>query len=197
MSRIHNAELLDANGNSIVPRTLLQTITLSGAQNTVELTLPASPWKRFEIQIDDMKAVQNRVGGAIKFRMNGAIREGAADYSFHVTNWPSNGARSQDHDDNHSYIKLTRDDDNVQFGDQNNEAFSFSLHVVPGVDATALPMIWWEGMGLSDSSLGQGVHGTGMYRGVTTQEFGRIAGVEFSMDADNIERGEFRLYGTE
>jgi hypothetical protein len=197
MSRIHDAELLDVNGNPIVPRTLLQTINLASAQNTVELTLPASPWKRFEIQIDDMAAVQNQVGGVIKFRMNGAIREGLLDYSFHVTNWPSNGARSQDHDNDFPYIKLTRDDNGVQFGDQNNEAFSFSLHVVPGVDAAALPMIWWEGMGLSDSALGQGVHGTGMYRGTTTQEFGRLEGVEFSMDADNIKRGEFRLYGLE
>ena len=176
MSRIHNPELLDANGNRIVPRTLLQTITLSGAQNTVELTLPASPWKRFEIQIDDMSSVQDRVGGVIKFRMNGAIREGVADYAFHVSNQPA---------------------DATQFGDQNNEAYSFSLHVDPGLDAAYLPKIWWQGMGLSDTSIGVGYHGHGMYRGVTTQEFGRVEGIEFSMDADNIERGEFRLYGTE
>jgi hypothetical protein len=197
MSRIHDAELLDANGNSIVPRTLLQTITLSGAQNTVELTLPASPWKRFEIQIDDMAAVQDRVGGLIKFRINGAIREGAADYAFHVSNQPANAGRSQDHDDSFPHIQLTRDNDATQFGNQNNEAFSFSLQVVPGVDATALPMLWWQGMGICDTSLGMGYHGHGMYRGVTTQEFGRIEGIEFSMDADNIKRGEFRLYGTE
>ena len=197
MSRIHDAELLDASGNRIVPRTLLQTITLSGAQNTVELTLPASPWKRFEIQIDDMAAVQDKVGGVIKFRMNGAIREGAIDYSFHVANMASNAIQSQDFDDSFSYIKLTRDDDTVQFGSQNNEAFSFSIHVDPGLDAAYLPKIWWQGMGISDSSLGVGYDGRGIYRGVTTQEFGRVEGIEFSMDADNIKRGEFRLYGTE
>ncbi len=104
---------------------------------------------------------------------------------------------SCDFDDSFSYIKLTRDDDTVQFGSQNNEAFSFSIHVDPGLDAAYLPKIWWQGMGISDSSLGEGYEGRGIYRGVTTQEFGRVEGIEFSMDADNIKRGEFRLYGTE
>ena len=180
MSRIHNPELLDANGNRIVPRTLLQTITLAGPQNTVELTLPASPWKRFEIQIDDMAAVQNQVHGVIKFRMNGAIREGASDYSYHVSNQPANAGRSQDHSDASNEIRLTRNDNTTQFGDQNNEAYSFSLHVDPGVDAAYLPKVWWQGMGISDSSLGTGYHGHSMYRGVSTQEFGRVEAVSYT-----------------
>lgn len=197
MPRIQTPDLRDADGNRIVPRTLLQTITLTGAQNTVELTLPASPWKRFTIEIDDMAAVQNQVGGRVRLRMNGAVRAGASDYAFNVQGKPSNAGVGSDISDASSYIWLTRNDNGLQFGDQNNEAYSFELRVDPGVDAGYLPKIWGEGMGLSDSPRGVGISVYGIYRGVTSQEFGRCEAVEFSMDADNIARGEFRLYGTE
>jgi hypothetical protein len=129
--------------------------------------------------------------------MNGGIQAGVSDYSFHVAGYPSTAGEASDFDDSLSYIKLTRDDTNLQFGSQNNESYSFNLFIDPGEDAAYLPRIWGQGMGLSDQPIGNGISIYGIYRGVTSQEFGRVEGIEFSMVSDNIKRGEFRLYGTE
>jgi hypothetical protein len=117
--------------------------------------------------------------------MNGGIQAGVSDYSFHVAGYPSTAGEASDFDDS------------LQFGSQNNESYSFNLFIDPGEDAAYLPRIWGQGMGLSDQPIGNGISIYGIYRGVTSQEFGRVEGIEFSMVSDNIKRGEFRLYGTE
>jgi hypothetical protein len=188
--------LTDSLGNRIVPRTLLESVTITG-QAEVILTLPATPWTRFYIEIDDMAATQDQVTGSIQFVMNGSTRLGASDYAFHIAGAPSNTGGNSDASETNFYIKMTKNDTNYQFGSQNNEAYSFGLTVDPGTDAAHLPKVWGQGMGLSDTAIGNGVGIYGIYTGLTSQEFGRAEGVTFSMAADTIRRGTFRLYGTE
>lgn len=197
MSRIHDAELLDANGNRILPRTLLQEEIVTTAQGDVLLDLPATPWKRFQVEIEDWAPTNDQVAPIFQLGINGGIRAGASDYQLHVSVFASNAGIGADVDDFHENVRMTRDDLSVQAGNLSAESFDYEVTIVPGVDANTLPRVWFTGAGINDSNRLMGIVGFGCYRGVTSIEYGRADQIRFAFDANTIARGTFRLYGTE
>lgn len=195
--RHDNPQLFDNSGNEIAPRTLLQTVNVTSAMADVELTLPATPWNRFKIEVDDWASTQDAVEGRIRFGINGSARLGAADYAWHALGLNTTTSVVSNTNNNDNFIQIVRAATSWRFGSNNNESYSFEFTLDPGTDAGHLPKIWWTGMGLNDSAQGQGYVGSGLYKGVTSQEFGRVEFVRFTMSSDTIKRGIFRLYGTE
>ncbi len=195
--RHQDPDLRDASGNRIIPRTLLETVTVAAPVTDVTLTLPTTPYKRFQIEIDNWGSTANAVYGRIRAEMNGEVRFQANDYSYHAQGQPGNNAAASDNDDTQTSIWVTRDNAGWKFGSGPDEAYSFNFDVDPGVDSTNLPKFWWRGSGVSDTNIMVGYSGAGMYRGKSSLEFGRITAVQFTMSTDSIREGEFRLYGTE
>jgi hypothetical protein len=194
--RHDNPELTDANGNRVLPRTLLQTETVSSPVTAVTLVLPASPWTRFTIEVDDWGGITNQEHGRIRCMINGDVRFGASDYSYAVAAHPATSGVATSQADASTFIAVTRTA-TTEFGDQPDESFSFSFHVQPGVDSVNLPKLWWEGTGVADAGTLAGIRGHGMYRGKSALQYGRIEQIEFTMSMDSIREGTFRLYGTE
>jgi hypothetical protein len=195
--RHDNPDLTDSSGNRIVPRTLLQEAIVTATEGDVVLNLPATPWKRFEVQIEDWAPTSDQVAPILQLGVNGAVRAGASDYQLNVQVYPSNTTLSTDFDDANSNIRLTRDDNTVQMGNGANESFSFNIFVDPGSSVNHLPKVWWQGAGINDSGRLMGVIGNGAYRGTTSGEFGRADQIRLAVDSNTIARGVFRLYGTE
>ena len=194
--RHDNPGLTDADGNRILPRTLLQTEVVASPVTDVTLVLPASPWTRFTIEVNDWGAVTNSTHGRIRVMINGDVRFGADDYSYSIRSHPTSGVTGGQ-DDTIDHIPVTLTTVNQQFGDQPDESFSFNFHIQPGVDSVNLPKLWWDGSGVNDNSVFQHVWGGGMYRGKSSLQYGRIEQVQFTMSSDSIREGTFRLYGTE
>jgi hypothetical protein len=199
--RHDNPELQVGDGTSSTPvfgRSLLQTVEVTSSVSEVRLTLPVSPWKRFQIEIDNWGSVVDKKFARAALGMNGATRIGASDYSFAIHMFSHTADPGTDRSNASTFVWLTRDNDDWGFGDGTNELYSFDISLYPGEDATALPKFWWTGAGLADNAEGMGFTGSGVYRGVTSNEFGRAEYIEFTMEGDsNISRGTFRLYGTE
>ena len=196
-TRYQTPDLRDANGNRIVPRTLLQEAVAS-SDAEVLLVLPAIPWKRFTVEIDNWHSTNGPKDGALKFGINGSVREGGADYA-----WTMNGSASNDNggsfeDVDAQYIALTPNNDNMRFGGDTNESMSYEILIDPGVDGNHLPRAWFTFVGFGATSASCRAAGGGIYTGDTTNLFGRAESVQFSHpDGDPILTGMFRLYGTE
>ncbi|KKN72786.1 hypothetical protein LCGC14_0407530 [marine sediment metagenome] len=195
--RHQNPDLRDASGNRIVPRVLLETQTVVSPTGTVTLTLPATPYNRFQIEIDQLSSVANNVDLQSRIGVNGTFPVGASDYTWlyqaHAAN--DNGSLYEDISDDS--IIMSGGSGNANFGSASNSTFNYSCWLYPGTDATDFPRIGFEAAGWSDTSVLARIDGFGMYKGQTTLQFGRIENITFSMTSDNIERGTFRLYGTE
>ena len=194
-----------APGFPLRGRILLQEENVLTAQGDVVLDLvenvpgsdPVRQFKRYQVEIEDWQPTNNLVAPVFQLGVNGAIRAGAADYQLHVSVFPSNTTISADVDDSHENVRMTRDDNTVQAGNLSDEAWDYSVTIVPGVDANTLPRVWWQGAGINDSNRLMGSVGFGVYRGVTSIQFGRADQIRFFFDTNTIARGIFRLYGTE
>ena len=189
--------LTNSLGNRIVPRTLLQTVTVTGPVTDVTLVLPATPYKRFHVEIDNWGSTGDGVFGRVRAQMNGLVRLGAAEYSYHTDGYPSTTGSTHSSDNVADSIWITRSNAGWGFGSGPDEAYSFTFEIDPGVDSTNLPKIWWRGVGISDTNIMVGYNGFGVYRGKTSLEFGRMEALQFTVSLDSIKEGEFRLYGTE
>lgn len=196
-TRYQTPDLRDANGNRIVPRTLLQE-EIASASASVLLTLPATPWTRFTIEIDDWSSTGNLKNGQIRFGIAGGVREGGTDYDWTLNQSSSNdnGGSFEDVDDDG--IRLNGQNDNMRFGSEPEESMSYHIHIDPGENGNHLPRAWFTGAGFGAANRSTRVAGGGVYTGDTTSLFGRAESVEFAFsDGDPILRGKFRLYGTE
>jgi len=196
--RHDNPDLTDAGGNRIVPRTFLQEEIITSATGDVVLTLPATPWKRFEVQIDDWAPTTDSVAPIFQLGVGGSIQAGATDYQFHVGILASNTASyAADFLEASPDVRMTKDDTNSQAGSALGESFSYSVTIAPGSSDADLPMVWFSGAGINDAGRLMGVTGFGAYRGATSGVFGRADEIRFTFDTNTISRGIFRLYGTE
>lgn len=177
-------------------RVLLQSEEVV-SQGDVVLDLPATPYNRFEVEIDNWAPTQNQVAPIFQLGVGGIIHGGASDYQLQVSVFPSNTSISSDVDDAHSSVRMTRDDNTVQAGNLPGEAFSYHVTISPGSGEFDRPRVWFQGNGVNDSSRMMGVLGFGAYTGVTSGTFGRADQIRFAFDANTIATGTFRLYGTE
>ena len=196
-TRYQTPDLRDADGNRILPRTLLQEAVVTTATGDVVLDLPTAPWRQFEVQIEDWAPTNNQVAPIFQLGINGGIRAGASDYQLNVSVYTSNLGVTGDFDDANENVRMTRDDNTVQAGNQADESFDYSVIISPGEDAAYLPRVRFYGVGINDSGRAMGIQGFGVYRGVTSIEYGRADQIRFAFDDNTIARGRFRLYGTE
>lgn len=196
--RHDNPVLTDSGGNRIVPRTLLQEEIITSATGDVVLSLPASPWKRFEVQIDDWAPTSDEVVPIFQLGVGGSIQAGASDYQFHAgvlaSSSPSWSADSSDASPN---VWMARDNAGLGAGNTLGESFRYSVTIAPGSSDADLPMVWFNGAGIGDGGRLLGIAGFGAYRGVTSGVFGRADEIRFAFTSNTIDRGIFRLYGTE
>jgi hypothetical protein len=195
--RHDNPVLTDSGGNRIVPRTLLQEEIITSATGDVVLSLPATPWKRFEVQIDDWAPTSNAVTPVFQLGVAGGIKAGASDYQLHVGVSASNAQEIADYTDTNSNVFMTRNDVNYKAGNGLGESLSYSVVIAPGSSDSDLPMAWFSGAGIGDAGRMIGMTGFGAYRGTTSGVFGRADEIRFAFDSNTIDRGIFRLYGTE
>lgn len=195
--RHDNPALTASGGFKIVPRTFLQEEIITSATGDVVLTLPATPWKRFEVQIDDWAPTSDSVAPIFQLGVAVGIKAGASDYQFHTACVTSNAGYNQDISDASSNVRMTMDNANLQAGNLLGEALSYSITIAPGSSDADLPMVWFSGAGINDAGRLMGVTGFGTYRGTTSGVFGRADEIRFAFDANTMSRGIFRLYGTE
>jgi hypothetical protein len=161
------------------------------------LTLPSAPYSRFQIEIDQLSSVANNVDLQCRIGVNSTFPVGGSDYTwlFHAHATNDNGSVYEDVNDDS--IIMSGGAGNASFGSGSSSTFNYSCDVYPGTDATDFPRIHFEAAGWSDTSVLCRIDGDGLYQGVTTSQFGRIENITFSMTSDNIDKGTFRLYGTE
>jgi len=194
-----------APGFPLRGRVLLQEEIVLSAQGDVVLDLienvpgsdPIRQFKRYVVEIEDWAPTNDQVAPAYQLGINGAIRAGSSDYQYNVSVFPSNTGISNDFADIDEHIRMTRDDGTVTAGNEADEAFDFTVTLIPGEDANTLPKSWFQGAGINDSNRLMGVWGAGAYRGVTALEYGRADQIRFFFESNTIARGIFRLYGTE
>ena len=177
-------------------RVLLQSEEIV-SQGDVVLDFPATPYNRFEVEIDNWAPTQDQVAPIFQLGVGGIIHGGGSDYQLHVTVFPSNTNLSADVSDAHSNVRMTRDDNTVQAGNEPGEAFSYHVTISPGSGEFDRPRVWFQGAGTNDEGRLMGVSGSGAYIGGTSSTFGRADQIRFAFDTNTIATGTFRLYGTE
>jgi len=187
---------LSPSGLPSVGRVLLQT-EIASAQGDVVLDLPATPYTRFEVEIDNWSPSSDQVAPVLQFGIGGSIQSGASDYQLNVGVAKSNGTESFDFDEANINIRMTRNDNTYKAGNKPGESLSYTVTVVPGSGEFDLPVVWFDGSGLNDEGRMMGIRGHGVYRGTTSGVFGRADQIRFAFDANTISAGTFRLYGTE
>jgi hypothetical protein len=191
-------------------RVLLQTEVVVPGDADVRLVLPATPYNRFEVEIDDIAPTANNVILLSRFNVAGAIRALANDYEFVSENEYADG-EDRYSDRTSDRIGMSSDADNVRFGNYVDVApvaeripmntGSYHCWITPGNGTDSTPKITWKGAyysseGINDRRIVR-PSGSGLYKGWTTLAYGRAEEVQFLFSTDTIDRGTFRLYGTE
>lgn len=182
-------------------RVLLQTVDFSSSQGTVDLDFPATPYNRFQVEIDNIASTGDNVVLWCRFGIQGAFPAGTDDYEFSVRTHYSTVTGPADYRSGipgAGFMALCDNDNNVRFG--NSDPFmsgSYSIDVDPGNDTNNHPKIWFQGTFFSDQPIQCHPYGGGMYTGGTLGVDERADAIQFLFSADSIARGTFRLYGTE
>jgi hypothetical protein len=191
---------LNETGSPRGGRILLQTVTLSSSQGTVDLDFPVTPYSRFQVEIDNIASTGTEVVLWCRFGIQGAFPAGTDDYQFASRSFYASGGPS-DHRSSEpgtGYIAMCDQDNSIRYG--NTDPFmcgSYSIDVDPGNDTNRHPQMWYQGGLWSDSPQQVTSYGGGMYIGATLGVDERADGIQFLFSADSIARGTFRLYGTE
>ena len=188
-------------------RVLLQTEIVVAGDADVRLTLPATPYNRYEVEIDDIASTANNVILLSRFNVAGAIRALANDYEFVSENEYADG-EDRYSDRSSDRIGMSSDADNIRFGNYVDvdtripmNTGSYHCWITPGNGTDSTPKISWKGAyysseGVNDRRIVR-PSGSGLYKGWTTLAWGRAEEVQFLFSSDTIDRGTFRLYGTE
>jgi hypothetical protein len=188
-------------------RVLLQTEVVTPGDADVRLTLPATPYNRFEVEIDDIAPTANLRYLMCRLNVAGSIRSLAADYEFvndnaYDTNTDRFGSKTSDR------IAMSSDANDVRFGNYVDvdtripmNTGSYNVYITPGNATDTTPKVWFNGTYYSseEESTRRLVRasGSGLYKGWTTLAWGRAEEIQFLFDSDTIDRGTLRLYGTE
>jgi hypothetical protein len=205
-------EITNALDQRIVGRVLLQTEVVVQGDADVRLVLPATPYNRFEVEIDDIAPTANDRILLCRFSVAGAIRSLADDYEFVVDAEHADGGDRYS-DRTSSFIAMSSDGGNIRFGNYVDvdvdpptpripmNTGSYHVRITPGNDTNTTPKVWFTGSyysseGINDRRIVSPV-GSGIYKGWTTRVWGRAEEIQFLFNADTIDRGTFRLYGTE
>lgn len=190
-------------------RILIETVVASSSAD-VTLTLPTSPYTRFVVEIDDLaSSITDRIL-LCRIGAGGSIRSLAADYEFSVYCNYSDGSDEYE-SRNADHMAMSSNANNVRFGAYVDVApdasripmntGSYTVQITPGNGTNSTPKVWWNGAyfsseGISDRRLVH-VSGGGLYKGWTSLTYGRADEIQFLFDSNTINRGTFRLYGTE
>jgi hypothetical protein len=202
-------EITNALDQKIAGRVLLET-QVANNDGDITLTLPATPYNRFEVEIDDIASSINDRILICRIGTNGAIRSLASDYEFTCRYETSDGA-DEHRDRNADHIAMASNAGNLRFGDYVDVApnedripmntGSYHVLLTPGNGTNSTPKVSFRGEyfsseGINDRRL---VHanGSGLYKGWTSLNYGRADEIQFLFDSNTINRGTFRLYGTE
>lgn len=187
---------LDGNGNRVVGRVLLQT-EVASADGDIQLAFPATPYNRFQVEIDNIAPSIGERFLICRFGIQGQFPVGANDFEFSVRTQRSDSSPAEHRSVNSTFIALCDQDNSVRMGDGAFQSGSWSIDIDPGNDTDSYPKLWFQGAYYSDNDNLMSPYGGGLYKGGTLGVEDRADAIQFQFDADTIARGTFRLYGTE
>ena len=193
-------------------RVLLQTEVVTQGDADVRLALPATLYNRFEVEIDDIAPTSNLVWLMARFGVDGSVRAGADDYEYVVDcEFADGGSRHSNR--TAAFMGMSSEDNDIRFGtfvDADVDpptpripmnTGSYHVHITPGNAISSTPKMWFTGAYYSSEETASrrivSPVGSALYKGWTTRVWGRADEIQFLFNTDTIDRGIFRLYGTE
>lgn len=190
-----NPALIDAFGNAIKTRSLIQEITADNV-SSVSFTNLTSDFKRYIIEVDKVAPQTDSVDMFVRFSTSGVFRAGASDYSWTLVDFRSNAGLVTTVDNTDSEIHINRPVASTRFGTSANEHFDLTLTITSLGSISEYPKIGWDSWGNNDANILQYNIGTGIYRGLTSG-LNTIDGVQLFFSSGLVREGTFRLYGQE
>jgi len=190
-----NPDLIDAFGNSIKTRSLIQEVSVNQA-SSVDFSNLTSSYKRYVIEVDKVAPQVDSVDLLVRFSTSGIFRGGASDYSYAASDIRSNSGIGTDVDNVNPSIIANRRIGTTRFGANANEQFDLTFTITSLGSVSELPKINWAGWGNNDANIQMNIFGSGQYRGLTSG-LNTIDGVQFLFSSGLIREGTFRLYGQE